>query len=55
MPISACVKPEESGGSCQVTIVTLVSGFPLDEGALWLITPTQPPRTLAGHNVQGVG
>ena len=24
MPISACVKPEESGGSCQMTIVTLV-------------------------------
>jgi hypothetical protein len=26
MPISACVKPEESGGSCQMTIVTLASG-----------------------------
>src|SRR5438067_11827523 len=24
MPISACVKPEGSGGSCQITIVTLV-------------------------------
>src|SRR5260370_42617905 len=26
MPISANVKPEESGGACQMTIVTLVSG-----------------------------
>ena len=32
-----------------------VPGQPLDEGALWLITPTQPPRKLAGHIVQGVG
>ena len=34
MPISACVNPEESGGSCQMTIVTLDAGHSTAAAAL---------------------